>query len=89
MPEWACGGAPWGIIRAAYSRLPLERPHSALADRTPAGFAELYRDVTGKASTSMARNPRQTRRQGLTLPKTSSFVCDRKMGRLTFAPESS
>jgi putative transposase len=32
-----------------------ERPHSALADRTPAGFAELYRDVTEKASTSMGR----------------------------------
>jgi len=32
-----------------------ERPHSALADRTPAGFAELYRNVTVKASTSMGR----------------------------------
>jgi len=32
-----------------------ERPHSALADRTPAGFAELYRGVTEKASTSMGR----------------------------------
>ena len=32
-----------------------ERPHSALADRTPARFAELYRHVTQKASTSMGR----------------------------------
>ena len=30
-----------------------ERPHSALADRTPAAFAEVHRSVTGKASTSM------------------------------------
>jgi putative transposase len=37
-----------------------ERPHSALADRTPAGFAELYRDVTEKASTSMG-NPHEIR----------------------------
>ena len=32
-----------------------ERPHSALADRTPAGFAELHRLVTEKTSTSMGR----------------------------------
>ena len=32
-----------------------ERPHSSLADRTPAAFAELHRCVTEKASTSMGR----------------------------------
>ena len=32
-----------------------ERPHSALADRTPGAFAELHRCVTEKASTSMGR----------------------------------
>jgi len=32
-----------------------ERPHSALADRTPAAFAELHRAVIEKASTSMGR----------------------------------
>jgi hypothetical protein len=32
-----------------------ERPHSSLADRTPAAFAELHRRVTEKASTSMGR----------------------------------
>lgn len=32
-----------------------ERPHSALADRTPAAFAELYRRVTEKTSTSPGR----------------------------------
>jgi len=36
-------------FREHYNR---ERPHSALADRTPAAFAELHR---GKASTSMGR----------------------------------
>ena len=30
-----------------------ERPHSALADRTPAAFAELHRRLTEKTSTSM------------------------------------
>jgi putative transposase len=32
-----------------------ERPHSALADRTPAAFAELHRRVTENTSTSMGR----------------------------------
>ena len=32
-----------------------ERPHSSLADRTPAAFAELHRRVEEKASTSMGR----------------------------------
>ena len=32
-----------------------ERPHSVLADRAPAGFAELYRGVAERASTSMGR----------------------------------
>ena len=32
-----------------------DRPHSALADRTPAAFAELHRRVTEKTSTSMGR----------------------------------
>ena len=36
-----------------------ERPHSALADRTPTAFAELHRGVTGKNGTSMGRNPCQ------------------------------
>jgi putative transposase len=30
-----------------------ERPHSALADQTPAGFAELHKRVIEKASTSL------------------------------------
>ena len=35
-----------------------QRPHSALADRTPAAFAELHRLGKGKASTSLgARTP--------------------------------
>src|SRR5437016_2514104 len=37
-----------------------ERPHSALADRTPAAFAELHRRLTEKTSTSMG-NPHETR----------------------------
>jgi len=32
-----------------------ERPHSCLADRTPAAFAELHRRVTEKTSTSLGR----------------------------------
>ncbi len=32
-----------------------ERPHSSLADRTPAAFAELHRRVTEKTSTPMGR----------------------------------
>jgi len=32
-----------------------ERPHSALADRTPSAFAELHKRVTEKASTSLGR----------------------------------
>jgi putative transposase len=32
-----------------------ERPHSALADRTPAAFAELHRHAAEKTSTSMGR----------------------------------
>lgn len=32
-----------------------ERPHSSLADQTPAEFAALHRCVTEKASTSMGR----------------------------------
>jgi putative transposase len=32
-----------------------ERPHSSLADRTPAAFAELHRCVTEKANTSLGR----------------------------------
>ena len=35
-----------------------ERPHSALADRPPAAFAELHRHVMGKASTSLGRETR-------------------------------
>ncbi len=32
-----------------------ERPHSSLADRTPAAFAELHRRVKEKTSTSLGR----------------------------------
>ena len=32
-----------------------ERPHSSLADRTPAAFAELHRLVKEKTSTSLGR----------------------------------
>jgi putative transposase len=39
-------------FRAHYNH---ERPHSSLADRTPAAFAELHRRVTEKTSTSMGR----------------------------------
>jgi putative transposase len=39
-------------FRAHYNH---ERPHSALADRTPAAFAQLSKRVMGKASTSMGR----------------------------------
>jgi hypothetical protein len=62
-------------FRAHYN---CERPHSALADRTPAAFAALHRE---EASTLMGRNPRQSRRKRLTLPKTSNFVCDREWER--------
>jgi putative transposase len=42
-------------FRAHYNH---ERPHSSLADRTPAAFAELHRRVEEKASTSMGRATR-------------------------------
>ena len=42
-------------FRAHYNH---ERPHSSLADRTPAAFAELHRRVTEKTSTSMGRATR-------------------------------
>jgi putative transposase len=35
-----------------------ERPHNALADRTPAAFAELRRRATEKSSTSMGHETR-------------------------------
>ena len=57
-----------------------QRPHSALADRTPEAFAALHRE---KASTWMGRNLRQTSRKGLLLPKVSSFVCDREWERFS------
>jgi putative transposase len=41
-----------GKFREHYNH---QRPHSALADRTPAAFAELHRRVTGKTSTSLGR----------------------------------
>jgi Integrase core domain len=51
-----------------------QRPHSALADRTPAAFAELHRLGKEKASTSLgARNPRRIRGTGLLKAKISSF----------------
>jgi hypothetical protein len=39
-------------FRAHYNH---ERPHSSLADRTPAALAELHKRVTEKTSTSMGR----------------------------------
>src|SRR5438094_5460670 len=39
-------------FRAHYNH---ERPHSALADRTPAAFAELHRRVTERTSTVLGR----------------------------------
>ena len=41
-----------GKFREHYNH---ERPHSSLADRTPAAFAELHKRATEKASTSMGR----------------------------------
>jgi putative transposase len=41
-----------GKFREHYNH---ERPHSALADRTPAAFAELHRRVTERTNTSMGR----------------------------------
>jgi Integrase core domain len=61
-----------------------ERPHSALADRTPAAFAELHRRVTEKTSTSLGRNPHETRGIGLLTLKNSSSDWYRKMGRVRF-----
>jgi len=66
-------------FREHYNR---ERPHGALADRTPAAFAALHK---GKASTSLGQKPRQQREKGLTLPKLSNTVCDRKWERFTRA----
>ncbi len=40
-----------------------QRPHSALADRTPAAFAKLHRLGKEKASTSMGRETRMKRGQ--------------------------
>jgi hypothetical protein len=45
-------------FRAHYKH---ERPHSSLADRAPAAFAELHKRVTEKTSTSMGRNPHEIR----------------------------
>ncbi len=53
---------------AEASKIPIynhERLHGALADRTPAGFAELYGDVSAKASASISSGPRGG--QGLAL----------------------
>ena len=73
-----------------------QRPHSSLADRTPAAFAELHRRLAEKASTSMgrhsrasslslwsARNPREIRAIGLLMLKNSSLDWYRKMGRVS------
>ena len=57
-----------------------ERPHSSLADRTPAAFAALHQT---KASTLLGRNPRQQREKGLTPPRTYNLACDRKWERFT------
>jgi hypothetical protein len=59
-----------------------ERPHSALADRTPAAFAELHRRVTEKTSTSMGRNPHEIRAIGLLTLKNSGFDWYRKVGQV-------
>ena len=63
-----------------------QRPHSALADRTPAAFAALHR---GKASTSMGRNRLQSRRKGFTwVEPLILFVTENRerptMGEVTF-----
>jgi Integrase core domain len=56
-----------------------QRPHSALADRTPAAFAALHR---GKASTSMGRETRvNSGRKDLPRPKPlTSFVTENGSG---------
>jgi putative transposase len=53
-----------------------QRPHSALADRTPAAFAALHKE---KATTLLGLgNPRQQREKGLTLTKPiASFVTEK------------
>jgi putative transposase len=61
-------------FRAHYNQ---QRPHSALADRTPEAFAALHR---GKAST-LLRNPHETRPRELQLPKLSSSDWYRKWER--------
>jgi hypothetical protein len=60
-----------------------QRPHSALADRTPAAFAELHRLSKEKASTSLgARNPRRIRVRGLLKAKISSSDRYRNAGKV-------
>ena len=46
-----------------------ERPHSALADRTLAAFAEMHRAVVEKASTSMGRTLQSLFRESLECAK--------------------
>jgi len=54
-------------FREHYNR---ERPHSALADRTPAAFAELHK---GKASTLLGRALQSLLIESLECPKTPSI----------------
>ncbi len=58
-----------------------QRPHSSLADRTPAAFARSQRCLGKKLNIARARNPCQQRERGLTLPKTlPSFVTEKGSG---------
>jgi hypothetical protein len=59
-----------------------ERPHSALADRTPAAFAELHRSGKEKASTSLGAKPASNEgKRGLLQTKISSLDWYRNVGR--------
>jgi putative transposase len=67
-------------FRQHYNHL---RPHSALADRTPAAFAELHRAGKKKPSTLMGRKACQISGNGLLRPENSSFDWYRNGGRVT------
>jgi putative transposase len=71
-------GAKLARFREHYNR---ERPHSALADRTPAAFAELHRSKE-KSSTLMGRENRvNSGRKDVHCPKPlTSFVTENGSG---------
>ena len=54
-----------------------QRPHSALADRTPAAFAELHRLGKEKASTSLGRALQSLLIESLECPKPASHEAKR------------